>query len=81
LLRNNCRIFFDRAIGHPASGYVQGINDLVTPFFAVFLSEILEGDMEQWASNSLSPETQYIVGADCYWWLCKLLEGIHENLE
>lgn len=23
---------------HPASGYVQGINDLVTPFFQVFLS-------------------------------------------
>ena len=26
------------AIRHPASGYVQGINDLVTPFFQVFLS-------------------------------------------
>jgi len=24
---------------HPASGYVQGINDLVTPFFLVFLGE------------------------------------------
>jgi hypothetical protein len=23
---------------HPASGYVQGINDLVTPFYQVFLS-------------------------------------------
>ena len=29
------------AIRHPASGYVQGINDLVTPFFVVFLSEYL----------------------------------------
>ena len=27
------------AIRHPASGYVQGINDLVTPFFLVFLQE------------------------------------------
>ena len=27
---------------HPASGYVQGINDLVTPFMAVFMSEHLE---------------------------------------
>ncbi len=26
------------AIRHPASGYVQGINDLATPFFQVFLS-------------------------------------------
>ena len=31
----NCR--------HPASGYVQGINDLVTPFLAVFLSPHMEG--------------------------------------
>ena len=30
------------AIRHPASGYVQGINDLVTPFFVVFLSEYIE---------------------------------------
>ena len=28
---------------HPASGYVQGINDLVTPFLAVFLSPHMEG--------------------------------------
>lgn len=32
------RILFVWAIRHPASGYVQGINDLVTPFFQVFLS-------------------------------------------
>lgn len=35
------RILFIWAIRHPASGYVQGINDLVTPFFIVFLQEIL----------------------------------------
>lgn len=32
------RILYIWAIRHPASGYVQGINDLVTPFFQVFLS-------------------------------------------
>ena len=32
------RILYIWAIRHPASGYVQGINDLVTPFFVVFLS-------------------------------------------
>lgn len=32
------RILYVWAIRHPASGYVQGINDLVTPFFQVFLS-------------------------------------------
>lgn len=35
------RILFIWAIRHPASGYVQGINDLVTPFFIVFLQECL----------------------------------------
>jgi len=26
---------------HPASGYVQGINDIVTPFLIVFLSDYI----------------------------------------
>ena len=32
------RILFIWSMRHPASGYVQGINDLVTPFYVVFLS-------------------------------------------
>ena len=32
------RILYVWAIRHPASGYVQGINDLVIPFFQIFLS-------------------------------------------
>jgi hypothetical protein len=35
------RILFIWAIRHPASGYVQGINDLVTPFYMVFLQEVI----------------------------------------
>lgn len=35
------RILYIWAIRHPASGYVQGINDLVTPFFQVFLSSYI----------------------------------------
>lgn len=35
------RILFIWAIRHPASGYVQGINDLVTPFFVVFVCEYI----------------------------------------
>jgi hypothetical protein len=31
------RILYCWAIRHPASGYVQGINDLITPFFQVYL--------------------------------------------
>lgn len=40
------RILYIWAIRHPASGYVQGINDLVTPFFVVFLSEFVPQDVE-----------------------------------
>lgn len=32
------RVLFIWSMRHPASGYVQGINDLITPFFVVFLS-------------------------------------------
>nr|CCA24407.1 conserved hypothetical protein [Albugo laibachii Nc14] len=32
------RILYIWAIRHPASGYVQGINDLLTPFLVVFLT-------------------------------------------
>ena len=32
-------MLYIRAIRYPASGYVQGLNDLVTPFLAVFIRE------------------------------------------
>lgn len=31
---------------HPASGYVQGINDIVTPFLVVFLSDYLDINLD-----------------------------------
>ena len=33
------RVLFIWAIRHPASGYVQGLNDLICPFMMVFFSE------------------------------------------
>ena len=38
------RVLYIWALRHPASGYVQGINDLVTPFYFVFLSQHLPRD-------------------------------------
>ncbi|KAJ0977103.1 hypothetical protein J5N97_012577 [Dioscorea zingiberensis] len=66
-------------LGHPASGYVQGINDLVTPFIIVFLSEYLDGSMENWSISDLSSEKISDVEADCYWCLSKLLDGMHDH--
>lgn len=69
------RILYIWAIRHPASGYVQGINDLLTPFIIVFLSahvdEPLTGDL-----STLSEETLEGVEADSYWCFTKLLDNI-----
>lgn len=51
-----CRWHLCRAIRHPASGYVQGINDLATPFIVVFLSEYLENDLDSWDLTKLSTD-------------------------
>ncbi|EGX47527.1 hypothetical protein AOL_s00083g336 [Orbilia oligospora ATCC 24927] len=73
------KILYVWAIRHPASGYVQGINDLVTPFWQVFLSAYIEGDVETFNPGSLPPEVLDVVSADCFWCLTKLLDGIQDN--
>jgi len=75
------RILFIWAIRHPASGYVQGINDLVTPFFVVFLSEFIDNDIEieNFDINSLSESNRRIIEADSYWATSHLLQGIQDN--
>ncbi|CAL1533337.1 unnamed protein product [Lymnaea stagnalis] len=75
------RILYIWAIRHPASGYVQGINDLVTPFFVVFLSEYIENDIEveNCDLTELSQETRDLIEADSFWCMSKLLDGIQDN--
>ncbi|XP_010268253.1 PREDICTED: TBC1 domain family member 22B [Nelumbo nucifera] len=73
------RVLYTWAIRHPASGYVQGINDLVTPFLVVFLSEHLEGSMENWSILDLTPQKISNIEADCYWCLSKLLDGMQDH--
>lgn len=66
------RILYCWSIRRPASGYVQGINDLVTPFYDVFLSE-------QVSSTTLSSETLSMIEADCFWCFSKLVDSIQDN--
>ncbi|KAG4973891.1 hypothetical protein AAZX31_11G122400 [Glycine max] len=73
------RILYAWAIRHPASGYVQGINDLVTPFLVVFLSEHFEGDIDNWSMSDLSSDIISNIEADCYWCLSKLLDGMQDH--
>ncbi|XP_058164938.1 TBC1 domain family member 22A isoform X2 [Dasypus novemcinctus] len=74
------RILFIWAIRHPASGYVQGINDLVTPFFVVFICEYIDDDDDSAVAVSSVPEEALRnVEADTYWCMSKLLDGIQDN--
>uniref|UniRef100_A0A8D8YGR5 TBC1 domain family member 22B n=1 Tax=Cacopsylla melanoneura TaxID=428564 RepID=A0A8D8YGR5_9HEMI len=75
------RILFIWAIRHPASGYVQGINDLVTPFFVVFLQEFLPvgTDLELLDISTLPKEQRDIIEADSFCCLSKFLDGIQDN--
>ncbi|XP_078409483.1 TBC1 domain family member 22A isoform X2 [Cetorhinus maximus] len=73
------RILFIWAIRHPASGYVQGINDLVTPFFVVFVFEYIEEEVENFDVSSLPEEVLQNIEADSFWCMSKLLDGIQDN--
>ncbi|XP_033214390.1 TBC1 domain family member 22B-like [Belonocnema kinseyi] len=77
------RILYIWAIRHPASGYVQGMNDLVTPFFLVFLQEAVPRsawhDLENHDVESLPKDKREIIEADSFWCLSKFLDGIQDN--
>ena len=57
------RVLYIWGIRHPASGYVQGMNDLATPFLAVFLSEAL-GGAPVWADGWAPPGAAVGGGAE-----------------
>ncbi|PGH11214.1 hypothetical protein AJ80_07219 [Polytolypa hystricis UAMH7299] len=75
------RILYVWAIRHPASGYVQGINDLVTPFWQVFLGlYITDLNIEEGMDPGQLPRPVLdAVEADTFWCLTKLLDGIQDN--
>ncbi|XP_022110731.1 TBC1 domain family member 22B-like [Acanthaster planci] len=76
------RILYIWAIRHPASGYVQGINDLVTPFFVVFLTEHTAENVdvtEDFDILTLASDKIREVEADTFWCMSKLLDGIQDN--
>ena len=73
------RTLYIWAFKHPASGYVQGINDLAATLLYVFLSEeAYENDQELTSNyvNSLSEETVLKLESETYWCLEKFSENI-----
>lgn len=75
------RLLYIWAMRHPASSYVQGINDLVTPLIAVFLSRYYGGKdvTDGIGIEDVPDETLFEVEADAYWCLTKLLAGIQDH--
>ncbi|XP_055351020.1 TBC1 domain family member 22B-like [Paramacrobiotus metropolitanus] len=76
------RVLFIWAIRNPASGYVQGINDLVTPYFMVYLRDyipVLTGNLEDFPVATLPSAALAEIEADSFWCLSKLLSSIQNN--
>ncbi|PNY27127.1 GTPase-activating protein gyp1 [Tolypocladium capitatum] len=75
------RILYVWAVRHPASGYVQGINDLVTPFWQVFLGLYIgDHNIETGMDPGQLPKSVLdAVEADSFWCLTKLLDGIQDH--
>jgi hypothetical protein len=77
------RVLFVWAVRHPASGYVQGMNDLLAPFFFVFLSQFSETKdimvLAELSNVDDISETQFKeIEADCFWCFSKLLDGLQD---
>jgi len=75
------RLLYIWAMRHPASSYVQGINDLATPLLAVFLSEYFDGNVleAEQLDVDLTQDILDNVEADVYWCLTNLLAGIQDH--
>lgn len=69
---------------HPAAGYVQGFNDLCTPFITVFISNYVKFsiddlNIDEKVVNELSDEILMEVEADSYWCFTKMMDRIQTN--
>ena len=78
------RLLYVWACRHPASSYVQGINDLATPLLAVLIADrtregILDDVLNGTATDELTDEEMDEVEADAYWCLTSLLAGIQDH--
>mmetsp|Transcript_66117 Transcript_66117/g.97950 ORF Transcript_66117/g.97950 Transcript_66117/m.97950 type:complete len:400 (+) Transcript_66117:102-1301(+) len=75
------RLLYTWSVRHPASSYVQGINDLATPLFTVSLQDYFDGldVIELQYLDAISDDILLEVEADCYWCLNSLLSKIQDH--
>ncbi|KAL7712803.1 Rab-GAP TBC domain-containing protein [Entamoeba marina] len=72
------RVLYLWALRHPASGYVQGLNDLVIPIFVVLLQEYSPLDTME-VFDDVNQIQLKNVEADTYWCLSLLLENVQDH--
>jgi hypothetical protein len=75
------RVLFVWSVRHPASGYVQGMNDLLQPFFFVFLTPhcgSVEAVLTLENLDGVSEVALREIEADCFWCFSKLLDGLQD---
>lgn len=73
------RILYIWSMRHPASGYVQGMNDLVTPLIYISLAPYVTGDAMRCDAETIDAGKLWDVEADSYWCLTKLLDNIQDH--
>lgn len=85
------RLLFVWSMRHPASGYVQGFNDLISPFIAVFLLASIKYEnsdidlyafdfSEEFMSSAGIDETKlFEIEADSYWCFSKMMDKVQSN--
>jgi len=73
------RVLYIWSVRHPASGYVQGINDLATPFIVVLLSSELNRSLEDLDVDTVDESVLATVEAGAYWCLTKVLSDIQDH--
>ncbi|BFU21054.1 tbc domain containing protein [Entamoeba histolytica] len=73
------RLLLTYAIKHPASGYVQGMSDMVVPFLVVYIDEYYFGSYEQKVIDMFSQTELDELEADVYWSFCWILQSIQSH--
>lgn len=73
------RILYIWAIRHQASGYVQGLHDILSPFFIVFLQDVYNGDVFECDTSKIDDEKFKDIEADTFWCFTFFVDFIQDN--
>ncbi|CEO95032.1 Rab-GAP TBC domain-containing protein [Plasmodiophora brassicae] len=73
------RLLYIWAVRHPATGYVQGMNDLVSPFIYVFLADHCKGIFEDINLDSIDDAALELVESRSFFCFSKISDLIPDN--